>query len=243
MPYSYPQTIDRREAPQLVRHLIPGALAMAATAGFINSVALGFFRTPVSHMTGAVSHLGLDIVSGRARDAFASLAIVTGFVAGAMIAGALVGARKLVPSRRYGFVLATEGMLIGIATWLLVTRHRLGLPAVAMACGLQNAMSSSYCGLVIRTSHVTGLVTDVGVMLGHWLRHRTVEWPKLRFLAALFLAFGAGGMFGAYLDIHYGPIVLIVPAVGCGVAGLVFWWLVDRGYRRGVVAATDGTHV
>src|SRR5207249_1996030 len=44
-----------------LKHLLPGALAMAGTAGYVNSVVLGFFHSPVSHMTGAVSRLGLDI--------------------------------------------------------------------------------------------------------------------------------------------------------------------------------------
>jgi uncharacterized membrane protein YoaK (UPF0700 family) len=183
-------------------------------------------------MTGAVSRLGLDVVGGAAADIGASLSIIVGFVSGAMAGGFMVGAQKLVPSRRYGVAIVTEGVLVGIAMGLLLTRHRLGLPAIAMACGLQNAVSSSYCGLVIRTTHVTGLVTDVGVMLGHWLRHRTVDWTKLRFLVFLFLAFGVGGWLGSALDILYGPAALALPAGGCVVAGAVFWVLANRGQLR-----------
>ena len=75
-----------------MRHLLPGAAALAGTAGCINSVVLGFFRTPVSHMTGAVSHLGLDLADGRVADGLASSSIILGFVLGAMVAGLLVGA-------------------------------------------------------------------------------------------------------------------------------------------------------
>jgi uncharacterized membrane protein YoaK (UPF0700 family) len=155
------------EAHQRIRHLLPGAVALAGTAGFVNTVMLGFFHSPVSHMTGAVSHLGIDIAEGKLRDAWASLSIIIGFVIGAMGAGILVGAWKLVPNRAYGVALMAEGGLLGIATALLNAQHRLALPAVAMACGLQNAMASSYCGLLIRTTHVTGVVTDIGVILGH----------------------------------------------------------------------------
>lgn len=204
-------------------------MLLAAAAGFINSTALGFFHTPVSHMTGAVSRLGLDLVEGRGNDAWASLGIILGFVAGAMLAGVLVGAWKLIPSRRYGVAMMVEGGLLSLATGLLITQHRLGLPAVAMACGLQNAMTSSYCGLMIRTTHVTGMVTDIGVMLGHWLRHRQVEFWKLRFLAGIFAAFGLGGWLGAVADARFGPVALAVPAVGCTVAGAVFWFVTHRG--------------
>lgn len=54
MPYSHPQSVDRQTVFRQVRHLLPGALLQAANAGFINAVVLGFFKTPVSHMTGAV---------------------------------------------------------------------------------------------------------------------------------------------------------------------------------------------
>lgn len=232
MPYSHPQPIDRRTAISQIRHLVPGALALALTAGYINSVVLGFFHTPVSHMTGAVSHLGLDLAEGHFADARASTAILIGFVGGAVLAGLMVGAQQLMPGRRFGVALLVEGVLLGAATWLLATRHRWGLPAVATACGLQNAMSSSYCGLVIRTTHVTGLVTDVGVMLGQALRHRKAEWGKVGFLAALFAAFGIGGWVGAVVDLRLGPPALAFPALGCTVAGVVLWWLAHHGHFR-----------
>ena len=87
MPYSHPQKIDRQTAFRQVRHLLPGALLLTANAGFINAVVLGFFRTPVSHMTGAISHLGLDLANNRERDALASGSIVLGFLGGAIVYG------------------------------------------------------------------------------------------------------------------------------------------------------------
>jgi uncharacterized membrane protein YoaK (UPF0700 family) len=229
MPYSYPQPLDRTEVHRRVRHLLPGAVAFAGIAGYINSVVLGFFHTPVSHMTGAVSHLGLDLAEGRGRDTWASLSIVLGFLLGATVAGLLVGALKLVPSRSYGVVMMVEGGLLAIATGLLMAKHRLGLPAVAMACGLQNAMTSSYCGLVIRTTHVTGTMTDLGVMLGHWLRHRQIDSRKLGFLAAVVLSFGAGGWVGALADLRFGPGCLSLAAAAVTIAGGLFWFLTHRG--------------
>jgi uncharacterized membrane protein YoaK (UPF0700 family) len=229
MPYSHPQPIDRKEAYRKVRHLLIGAAAFAGTAGYINSVALGFFHTPVSHMTGAVSHLGGDLAAGQFLDAWASLSIVLGFVLGAALAGIIVGAWKLVPGRRYGVALMVEGALLMLATGFLLTKQRLGLGVVAMACGVQNATTSSYCGLIIRTTHVTGTVTDIGVMLGHWLRHRQIELWKLRFLACLVLAFGVGGWIGAVTERHFGPGCLSVAAIGCTLAGGIFWFVTHRG--------------
>ena len=40
----------------------------------------------------------------------------------------------------------------------------------AVTCGLQNGMVSLYSGNVIRTTHVTGTMTDIGVLLGRLLK-------------------------------------------------------------------------
>ncbi len=229
MPYSSPQSVDRQTVFRQVRHLLPGALLLAANAGFINAVALGFFKTPVSHMTGAVSHLGQDLAQARFRDAWVSGAIVVGFILGAVLAGVVVGALQLVPGRRYGIAMLAEGALLASATVLILLKSRFGLPVLAMACGLQNAMSSSYCGLVIRTTHVTGLVTDIGVLIGHWIRHRQIERWKLLFLGLVFAAFAVGGFLGALADGWVGPWSLALPAVGMTLAGGVFWFVTHRG--------------
>ena len=110
MPYSHPQPLDRNRAHQQVRHLLPGAVAFAMVAGYVNSVALGFFHTPVSHMTGAVSHLGIDFAEAKLWDAWASLSIVLGFLSGAILAGLIVGAWKLVPGRHYGVAMMGHWM-------------------------------------------------------------------------------------------------------------------------------------
>lgn len=98
----------------------------------------------------------------------------------------------------------------------------------ATACGLQNAMSSSYCGLMIRTTHVSGIVTDLGVMLGHWLRHRRIVAWKLRFLLALLFSFGGGGFVGASLDLVYGPVCLLLPAATSILGGAFFFAILHR---------------
>jgi uncharacterized membrane protein YoaK (UPF0700 family) len=225
MPYSFPQDLTREEALGQIRHLLPGALAFAGTAGFINSIALGVFRSPVSHMTGAVSYLGIDIAGGHSRAALVTLSIVLSFMAGAGLAGFIVGAERLAPGRRYGVALCCEGALLAGATVILLSGRRLGVPLIAMACGLQNATTSSYCGLMIRTTHVTGTVTDIGVMFGHWLRHRHIERRKLAFMIGVVTAFGGGVWLGALADGRWGSASLAIAATGCVAAGGSIWFL------------------
>ncbi|MEQ9570222.1 MAG: hypothetical protein RLN75_08550, partial [Longimicrobiales bacterium] len=50
------------------RWIIGGGVGLAALAGYVNVIALGVFAVPVSHMSGAVSRLGIDVATGNAAD-------------------------------------------------------------------------------------------------------------------------------------------------------------------------------
>jgi uncharacterized membrane protein YoaK (UPF0700 family) len=219
MPYSHPQALTREQALGRIGHLFPGAMAFACVAGFVNSIALGVFQSPVSHMTGAVSFFGIEMTGGHFGDAVATLTIILSFMIGAALAGFVVGAQELIPGRRYGVALVLEGALLALATFLLVSGRHSGVPLIAMACGLQNATTSSYCGLMIRTTHVTGTVTDIGVMMGHWLRHRHIERRKLLFMVGVVAAFGVGVAAGALCNTSVGSVSLAFAAAGCTIAG------------------------
>jgi uncharacterized membrane protein YoaK (UPF0700 family) len=223
MPYSHPQPLTREEALGRLKHLLPGALAFAGTAGFINSIALGAFRSPVSHMTGAVSYLGMDLAASHTHEAVATLSIILAFMAGAAVAGFVLGAENLGPGRHYGTALLIEGALLAAGMLVLMIGRPFGVALLGLACGLQNATTSSYCGLMIRTTHVTGTVTDIGVMVGHWLRHRHVEKRKLIFMIGVVTAFGTGVWVGALADSLWGPVSLGIAAAGCAIAGICCW--------------------
>jgi len=102
-----------------------------------------------------------------------------------------------------------------VATLLLKSGRRMGLPAAALACGLQ-----------IRTTHVTGMVTDLGMLIGHWIRRQPADRRKFALYTLVFLAFGAGGDLGAVAHDHFSTYALLLPAIGCVVAGLVYSILV-----------------
>jgi hypothetical protein len=113
----------------------------------------------------------------------------------------MVGAKELSPNRRFGIAL-------GPGRYPPRYRHLpapctttgSGLPAAALACGLQNAIGSSYCGLQIRTTHISGIVTDLGTMIGQWLRHRWWTDASSSSSSPSFLEFGLGGYVGAVAE-------------------------------------------
>src|SRR5690554_1263167 len=180
---------------------------------------LGFFAVPVSHMSGPVSRLSRDVTMIDTQDMIVTAGILAGFLAGAMLSGMLIGAATLRAGRRYGAVLMLQGAILACATWLALADMPLAVPIAAFVCGLQNAMASSYRGLVLRTTHVTGIVTDIGVLIGQRLRQKQVRLWKLMLLLTVLAGFFLGGWLGAVLFHHVGMHALWLAALVCFVSG------------------------
>jgi uncharacterized membrane protein YoaK (UPF0700 family) len=80
--------------------------------------------------------------------------------------------------------------------------------------GLQNAVISKLSNAEIRTTHITGVVTDIGIELGklaYWNGAATAggtavraNRPRLRILATLAICFFVGGVAGALGFKHLG---------------------------------------
>lgn len=233
MPYARPGTPAERPTIVAARPLVmAGGMALATVAGYVNAVALGFFHVPVSHMTGAVSRLGSDLAGTDHTDLKVTVGIVAGFLVGAIVSGTIIGETMLRPGRRYGIVLIIESVLLATATIMLINGIQLGIPIAAMACGLQNAMASSYYGLVIRTTHVTGIVTDIGVMIGHWLRYRRLAAWKLALLSSILLSFLFGAIVGSTVTSLLGMRALFPAALACAIGGTSYGVWAHRIKRR-----------
>lgn len=212
--------------------ILTGATLLAGIAGFINAVVLGCFSLPVSHMSGNSTRWILDVARGDEVDLVLISGLVGGYTAGAFLSGLIVGGRRIRSGRHYGVALMTESVILLAATWLLVNGHLWGAALAAMACGTQNGMASSYLGLDIRTTHVTGTLTDLAMMSAHWLRHRRVPGWKFGLLASILVSFIAGGYVGMRVALNVGPVALLVPSALCGATGAVYWtWRHSRRFR------------
>ncbi len=173
-----------------------GAGLLAAIAGYINSVVLEAGYLPVTHLTGSVSHLGGDLVQGNESHGWMLLSILIAFVLGATVSGALIGGTRLRLGRPYGLAMLLEAALLAIAAFTLRPAPLAALPIAAFAAGLQNAMASTYGRLIVRTTHITGVATDLGLELGRALRGVRAEGWKIGLLVLLMGAFFGGGVLG-----------------------------------------------
>ncbi len=91
------------------------------------------------------------------------------------------------------------------------------------ACGLQNAMITTFSGAVVRTTHMTGIITDLGIMIGESLRGRQFDRRKAKLFLFIFFGFLLGGVAGAALFVVYGLYTLVFPAMLAFATALIYW--------------------
>jgi uncharacterized membrane protein YoaK (UPF0700 family) len=124
--------------------------------------------------------------------------------------------------RRYGLALTCESGLLFLATYFLRHGSNQGDYLAAMACGLQNAMATSYSGAVVRTTHITGIVTDLGIAVGLAFRGEPVDGRRIGLFLVLVSGFVLGGIVGGFGYLRFGFDTLLIPAAVTGVAGISY---------------------
>lgn len=222
MPYQHGIDDSEKRNMRFSPILTLGGFCLAGVAGYVNAAALSFFHIPTSHMSGAVTRLGADLADGELGAALFSVSLLGAFVTGAAASGLIVGATRFTAARRYGFALILEGLSLLLVALIIKTGRSFGPPLVAFACGLQNGMASSYYGLIIRTTHVTGVLTDLGVLLGQFLRHRHIEGWKFAVLGSIVAGFLLGSMCGTLAVERFRAQAFLLPSAGTTLAGLVY---------------------
>jgi len=223
MPIHYLRAFTKPERTDEANRRLGRSLAFVAGAanagGFL---AVGQYT---SHMSGIVSSMADNTALGDLGLAAGGLASLLSFVGGAATSAVMINwGRRHARRSLYAMPLMLEAALLLVFGFLgsnLEGHRLLFVPAtVALLCfvmGLQNAMITKISKAEIRTTHVTGLVTDIGIELGklfYWngpaadamRRDQPVkaDRQRLALLASLLAAFVCGGLAGAIGFKHMG---------------------------------------
>ena len=212
----------------------PGAnlrlgLVLSFVAGATNAGGFLAVDRYTSHMTGIVSSVADDVVLGHLDLALAGLACLVAFLFGAMCTAIMVnwGLRQHLRSS-YSLPLMLESfalLVFGLFGAAIAAWSQVFLPVtVVLLCfimGLQNAVITKISKAEIRTTHITGLVTDIGIELGKWVYLNRLQEPspvranreRLRIQTGLVLGFLLGGLLGA-MGFKYWGYVTTVPLAG-----------------------------
>lgn len=214
-------------------------IALAFSAGMVNSIALAACQRFVTHVTGTLTMIGTDHDQPWLVLEYACVLLC--FILGAMASVVLIDGRRL--RHREPMPLAPLGIvtLILFGTAISGALNVFGpfgrtvetpgdfvlLSVLGFAMGLQNASVATTTGMIVRTTHMTGPVTDFAVALATALmggEKKVVDAARQSALIRLWkiLAFAVGALVGviAARSLEYGAFIL--PA---GTTMLAATWL------------------
>ncbi len=210
-----------------------GAAVLSFCAGMVNVIAiLGFVHKGITHVTGNSSLLSIAVIDGDWKNAAQFFLIVASFFIGAILAGLIIGDAHLRMGRRYGFALAIESIFLLVSTYGFVRGSMYGEYFASMAVGLQNAMASTYSEAIVRTTHMTGILTDIGALVGNKIRGIQVNMKRINLLSIIFFSFLSGSFIGAFCYHHLGPLAMLVPAAMIGISS-VGYEIFRKNFNRG----------
>ena len=207
--------LERTAESNLRLGMILSFVAGATNAG--GFLAVGLYT---SHMTGMLSSMADNLVLGNLLLTIGAFAAIAAFLAGAMTTAWLItwGLRKELNSA-YCLPLLLESLMLlvfGVFGASIKAFSILLVPITVMILcfimGLQNAVITKISKSEIRTTHVTGMITDLGIELGKlvYINDRSMPTkvlanrPKLRALLLLIGAFSVGGLVGALAFKYWG---------------------------------------
>eukprot|EP01118_Nematostelium_gracile_P010673 TRINITY_DN3716_c0_g1_i2.p1 TRINITY_DN3716_c0_g1~~TRINITY_DN3716_c0_g1_i2.p1 ORF type:complete len:239 (-),score=44.07 TRINITY_DN3716_c0_g1_i2:254-970(-) len=219
--------------------LVTGGFVLAAHAGFINVVCLSPPRSQaVGHTTGMMATVTLRLSEGEFFQSLYLMILVLSFMLGAFITGLITGNAKFNLDSRYGIILlCCSGLITLAATGFAFSEDKDNkwlYCLLALASGMQNAMCTTFSGAVIRTTHTTGTSTDIGILLGIWIRDNTYrkywlgkppkqndQW-KLKILFPLWFGYLFGGLLAGLIFKFFSYGSLYLPGATLGITGMLY---------------------
>ena len=204
-------------------------LLLAFNAGAVNAGGFLVVHQYTSHMTGFISMLADNLVLGNMTLVLGAIGALWAFMSGAGTTAIMVNwARQRRLHSSFALPLLLEAVLmllfgmVGALTLTWPTPFSVPLTVLLLSfiMGLQNATVSKMSSSQIRTTHMTGVVTDLGIEMGkslYWNRTGTApeaqvraNRARLRLFAGLVAMFLVGGIAGAAGFKHAG-FVFVVP--------------------------------
>jgi uncharacterized membrane protein YoaK (UPF0700 family) len=202
-------------------NLLLGA-STAFASGTTNVASVIAFFAFTSNVTGHVAIFAEEIVKGHWHQVFIVLVWLLLFLLGAFIANFMIS--SVVKKGRYLShaapifleiivlaVIAIYGHLYYQET-LIETEYLVG--GLLFAMGLQNSMVSTITGGVVKTTHVTGLFTDLGAELSQWVHPITprskVLQDRLKLRLVILSFYLIGGLAGGYIFLKFDFLVFFM---------------------------------
>ncbi len=224
---------------QSISHYSPSNIIiwmiMAFQAGLLNIGGFLAGHKIVSHVTGFATFFGYEISTGSGN-ASSMLIVPAFFLLGAMISGYFVDIRiKLLKKPRYYITFGFMFFLTCLIWFMGIVgkfgtfgEHSVDLPdyvllmLLCLVCGIQNGTISTVSRSIVRTTHLTGITTDLGlgivrILYRKKLKDKIIDEDKANLMrVGIITFFVLGSIAGGYLFAHFRFHGFLVPVLISG---------------------------
>jgi len=212
-------------------HNLKLASLLSFVAGIVNVSGLFAVQRLTTNVTGHFAFFADELVSKNFTQALVYLIFIVSFLLGAFCSNLLIEVISRMNERFINTI--PVGIEISILSGIAFLQPAtLAANSDTVAClllfsmGLQNALVTSLSNAVVRTTHLTGLFTDLGIELSQLFFYKTEEQQKkltsaIKLRMTIIFFFLAGGIIGGYGYLVIGIKILLL-AVAILISALLY---------------------
>ncbi|MDQ0594952.1 uncharacterized membrane protein YoaK (UPF0700 family) [Chryseobacterium ginsenosidimutans] len=205
-------------------HNLKLASILSCVAGLVNITGVLSVSTLTTNVTGHFAYFSEELFVKNYKMAFFYLLYILFFLLGAFVSGVITEwATKYKSHTSYIIPLSIEMVIMLIIAFspdILPKNSSVQLiisSALLFSMGLQNALVTRVSQSVVRTTHLTGLFTDLGIELSqlffHQQKGKKIQLKKSIFLKLMIIScFFLGGIIGGFTYQQIQLKTLLLPA-------------------------------
>lgn len=220
-----------RGKSRTLQHNLKLASLLSFVAGIVNVSGFFSIQKLTTNVTGHFAYFADEVIRGNFSEALVYLLYIFAFFFGAFASGLLVELVSKINVRFINIIPLTVEIII-LTSIAFFGKDAAVKNANTIACsllfamGLQNALVTSISNAVVRTTHLTGLFTDLGIELSQIFFYRRPDQLKrlqssIKLRLVIISFFFLGCMAGGYTYLLYGLLSLL-PAAVILVFGLMY---------------------
>ena len=157
-----------------------------------------------THMTGSLTNISYSLFELDFQKAGILFAFILLFLLGGIISGYIFSNRQFGQGRAYGILLILVAVILIFAELFIENRY-IVTSIVVIVSGTQNGLNITYNEITIRTTHMTGYLSDIGRLVGLRLNGKSIEVSKLIYLILAVVVYFLGGVTAIFLSLpEYG---------------------------------------
>jgi uncharacterized membrane protein YoaK (UPF0700 family) len=214
-----------------LHHNLKIASLLSFVAGIVNVVGFLAVQRLTTNVTGHFAFIVDNFLKVNYWQAFIYFLYVFFFLLGSFVSNFIVEIMSRI-DERYTFVVSIciESLILLVIALsghhLIISNPDLIAFSLLFAMGLQNSLVTKISNSVVRTTHLTGLFTDLGIELSQLFFYKTAEQKKkltssIKLRLSIISFFFMGGIFGGIFYSKAGTYTLLAGSALL-LAGLVY---------------------